>query len=192
MSLKMAVTLIWMGLVGLLAMGVDSQGKSTVLTPYDETGPLANVSTNATTKRPRDVMGGYLSTRPHVSFSVKMATEKLTAVARLHFQEVLTNTGGGWDTTTSEFLAPIAGGYFFTFNAVGDRTSDFTMSLTKNGVNQASAYGTMPTFEHAGNSVFLELKSLDKISLELQQGSIYEHPGNETYTSFVGFLLYRL
>ncbi|XP_045606536.2 cerebellin-3-like [Procambarus clarkii] len=179
----MAVALIWMGLVGLLAMGINSEELSTFTTLHNETGPLANISTNATTKRQRDVV-------PRVSFNVKRATDKLTAVAHVHFQEVVTNTGGGWDNTTSEFVVPVAGRYLFIFGAISDRTNDFALSLTHNGVNRATAYATTTTLEYASTSVTLDLYTLDRISLQLQQGTIHEKPGEETFTTFVGYLLF--
>nr|ASC55672.1 putative complement component 1, q subcomponent protein [Procambarus clarkii] len=127
-----------------------------------------------------------------VAFTVRKATETLYAFAHLHFRDVLTNIGNAWDPDTSEFIAPYHGGYFFQFHAVGGRNSDFTVALTKNTVYQVTAYGTRQSFEHGSNSVFLELRSMDRVSLELQQGAIYEHPGNEAYTTFTGFLLFPL
>lgn len=65
------------------------------------------------------------------------------------------------------------------------------MSLRKNRVFQVTAYGTNGDYQHGSNSVFLELRRGDQVDLELEQGEIYEHPGNEAYTSFTGFLLYE-
>ncbi|XP_069952341.1 cerebellin-2-like [Cherax quadricarinatus] len=127
-----------------------------------------------------------------VAFSARKARGSLQAFTHIHFRDVLTNVGGGWDHATSEFVAPYNGGYYFSFHAVGARNSDFTIGLTRNGVYQVTAYGTEPSFEHGSNSVFLQLRRLDRISLDLQQGSIYEHPGDEAYTTFTGFLLFSL
>ncbi|XP_045610291.2 caprin-2 [Procambarus clarkii] len=124
-----------------------------------------------------------------VAFCVTKATERLSAFAHIHFRDVLTNAGAGWDPAVSEFVAPYDGHYFFIFHAIGANASDFTMSLTLNGMPKVTAYGTLTTFEVGSNSVVLALKAMDKISLELHQGAIYEHPGNESYTSFTGFLL---
>ncbi|XP_045589430.2 cerebellin-2 isoform X1 [Procambarus clarkii] len=128
----------------------------------------------------------------NVAFSVRKATESLNAVAHVHFLDVLSNVGSGWDPATSEFTTPYDGGYFFIFHAIGARNSDFTMALTRNGEYQVTAYGTRPTFEHGSNSVFLVLRRGEKISLVLQQGGIYEHPANEAYTTFSGFLLFHV
>ncbi|XP_045610279.2 cerebellin-2 [Procambarus clarkii] len=126
----------------------------------------------------------------NVAFSVRKAIGRLSAVTRLHFRDVLTNIGDGWNPASSEFVAPHNGGYHFVFHAIGARTSDFTLALMKNGVYVVTAYGKLITYEHGSNSVFLELRSFDRIALELQEGAIYEHPGNEAYTTFTGFYLF--
>lgn len=66
------------------------------------------------------------------------------------------------------------------------------MALMKNGQYQVTAYGTKYEHTWGSNSVFLELYQGDRIFLELQQGSIYEHPNNEAYTTFTGFLVFPL
>ncbi|XP_053645943.1 cerebellin-2-like [Cherax quadricarinatus] len=128
--------------------------------------------------------------RRNVAFSVRKAYN-LQAVSRLRFQEVVSNIGGGWNHAADEFVAQYNGGYYFSFHAVGARNRDFTLALMKNGIYQVTAYGTERSFEHGSNSVFLDLHNEDRIFLELQQGSIYEHPGDEAYTTLTGFLLFE-
>ncbi|XP_053637565.1 cerebellin-2-like isoform X2 [Cherax quadricarinatus] len=163
----------------------------------NHTSPMSKVAEPNTTVEGRQLFEAL--SRPSlplltriVAFSARKATGRLHAFTHIHFRDVLTNVGGGWDHATSEFVAPYNGGYYFSFHAVGARNSDFTIGLTRNGVYQVTAYGTEPSFEHGSNSVFLQLRRLDRISLDLQQGSIYEHPGDEAYTTFSGFLLFSL
>ncbi|XP_045606535.1 cerebellin-3 [Procambarus clarkii] len=190
MYLKMTITLIWLELGGLLAIGVKPPGDTSFTTPYNGTGPLANVFTNAPKKRiTRDVTESHILEPSVVAFSVSKATGKLTAIAHVHFEVVMVNIGDGWDTATSEFLAPVAGSYHFIFTALGERNEDITMSLTKNGVDKATASGWKETFPYVVVSVLLDLKRLDKISVKLQEGSIFEPPSNETVTAFAGYLL---
>ncbi|XP_071512606.1 complement C1q-like protein 4 [Panulirus ornatus] len=125
-----------------------------------------------------------------VAFTVKKATEKLEAFAHVHFQDVLTNLGGGWNSQTSEFEAPVNGGYFFIFHAISDEGSDFTMALVKNKEYQVTAYGTTGFLKHGSNSAFLELRRGDIIALQLQQGKIYE-PRHASYTTFTGFIVFQ-
>ncbi|XP_071512991.1 cerebellin-2-like [Panulirus ornatus] len=129
------------------------------------------------------------SIRGDVAFSVRKATEHLRAPSRLHFEDVLTNLGGGWKHSTSEFIAPLNGGYFFIFHAVSAERSSFQIDLMKNDRTQVTAYGTRGSYEHGSSSVFLELRKRDRIHLEIAEGEIYEHPRNEAYTTFSGFLV---
>ena len=63
------------------------------------------------------------------------------------------------------------------------------MALMKNGKYQVTAYGTKENYESGSNSVLLLLNPGDRVYLELQQGRIYEHPYQEAYTTFTGFLV---
>nr|XP_045610274.1 complement C1q-like protein 4 [Procambarus clarkii] len=147
--------------------------------------PPPTININATL--PVSAIGG------DVAFSVKKAANlTLSLPATVRFQEVVTNAGEAWHQNSSEFVVPVDGGYFLTFNAVGGNSSDFTMALMKNKVPQVNAYGTLSHFEHASNSAFLELHRGDVVYLELQEGMIYDHPFNETYTTFTGFLVYHI
>ncbi|XP_069187317.1 complement C1q-like protein 4 [Procambarus clarkii] len=106
----------------------------------------------------------------------------------LRFQEVLTNLGG-WSVQDNVFQAPCTGAYFFTFHAISDDDKDFTVALMKEGVYQATAYGTKHGYQQGSNSALLFLNMGERVYLEVQQGSIYEHPFNEVYTTFTGFMV---
>lgn len=130
-----------------------------------------------------------------VGFSVRKAVvdRSYTISAspfNLRFQNVLSNKGGGWRKNSQEFIAPVSGGYFFTFNAVSPRTKDFTLALMKKGTYQVTAYAPAG-YQWAGNSAFLILRRGDSVNLTLQDGALYEHPLNEAYTSFSGFLVFK-
>ncbi|XP_042874458.1 complement C1q-like protein 4 [Penaeus japonicus] len=108
--------------------------------------------------------------------------------SRLRFQDVLTNLGG-WSASESDFEAPCTGVYFFTFHAVSPETSDFTLALMKNGKYQVTAYGSKGNYQQGSNSALLVLNAGEKVHLELQDGSVYEHPYDEAYTTFSAFLV---
>ncbi|KAK7085257.1 hypothetical protein SK128_001118 [Halocaridina rubra] len=96
---------------------------------------------------------------------------------------------GGWSSSAGDFQAPCSGVYFFTFHAVSTQQGDFTVALMKNGEYQVTAYGTKDDYQQGSNSALLVLNKGDSVYLELQQGEIYEHPFNEAYTTFTGFLV---
>ncbi|XP_066977811.1 cerebellin-2-like [Macrobrachium rosenbergii] len=122
-------------------------------------------------------------------FSVRKADQRtLTIGGKVGFQEVLTNTGG-WSQSTNDFQAPCNGVYYFSFHAISPQNGDFTLALMKGRLYQVTAYGSKNDFQQGSNSVLLVLNAGEKVHLELQQGTIYEHPFNEAYTSFSGFLV---
>jgi len=107
---------------------------------------------------------------------------------RLHFQDTLTNIGG-WQARTQQFEAPCDGLYYFSFQALSTKEEDFTIALIKDGVYQVTAYGSKGGYQWGSNSAVLLLRAGSKVYLELQQGAIYEHPKEEAYTTFNGFLI---
>ncbi|XP_047491762.1 cerebellin-1-like [Penaeus chinensis] len=126
-------------------------------------------------------------------FSARKATRGTSTVrggsrTRLMFQEVLTSEGG-WSPSESDFLAPCRGLYYFSFHGVAQDGGDFTLALMKNNQYQVTAYGGKGSFQQGSNSALLLLNQGDLVHLELQQGSLYEHPFDEAYTSFSGFLV---
>lgn len=62
----------------------------------------------------------------------------------------------------------------------------------KEGEYQVTAYGSKGGYQWGSNSALLFLNPGDRVYLELQQGKIYEHPYNEAYTSFTGFLVNQI
>ncbi|XP_064107556.1 complement C1q-like protein 4 [Macrobrachium nipponense] len=122
-------------------------------------------------------------------FTVRKADQRsLTAGRKVGFQEVLTNIGG-WSQSTNDFQAPCNGVYYFSFHAISPQNDDFTLALMKGGIYQVTAYGSRNDYQQGSNSVLLILNAGEKVHLELQGGTIYEHPFNEAYTSFSGFLV---
>ncbi|KAK4300755.1 hypothetical protein Pmani_027064 [Petrolisthes manimaculis] len=128
-------------------------------------------------------------------FSVRKAItgfgDTVSANTKVQFRDVLLNMGG-WSPSFNDFEAPCAGSYYFSFHAVSSQSGDFTLQLYKNGRYQVTAYGSSRDFQQASNSALLFLQRGDIVHLQLEQGTIYEHPGNEAYTSFSGYLVESL
>ncbi|MPC35051.1 Complement C1q-like protein 4 [Portunus trituberculatus] len=137
--------------------------------------------------------------------------------SKLKFQDVLTNLGG-WSASESDFQAPCSGAYFFTFHALSRNQGDFTntsshsianltspcrenretnfaprptnsLALMKEGKYQVTAYGSTFDYQQGSNSALIFLNAGERVHLELQDGSLYEHPYDEAYTTFSGFLV---
>ncbi|CAL4205566.1 unnamed protein product, partial [Meganyctiphanes norvegica] len=128
-----------------------------------------------------------------VGFSARKAAgadqwHHIHAHTRIRFQETISNFGPhSWDGT--KFCPRCPGHYFFSFHAESSEHGDFTLALIKNQRYQVTAYGSKNGWQFAGNSVMLSMDHDDCVWLELQQGEIYEHPHQEAYTTFTGFLI---
>ena len=59
----------------------------------------------------------------------------------------------------------------------------------KNGKFQVTAFGAKEGYHWGSNSALLFLNPGDIVHLELQGGTLYEHPYDEAYTTFTGFLV---
>ncbi|XP_045114917.1 caprin-2-like [Portunus trituberculatus] len=125
-------------------------------------------------------------------FSVRKADPSTATItsppSKLKFQDVLTNLGG-WSASESDFQAPCSGAYFFTFHALSRNQGDFTLALMKEGKYQVTAYGSTFDYQQGSNSALIFLNAGERVHLELQDGSLYEHPYDEAYTTFSGFLV---
>ncbi|KAK3851853.1 hypothetical protein Pcinc_041533 [Petrolisthes cinctipes] len=97
---------------------------------------------------------------------------------------------GGWSQTHSDFQAPCAGVYYFSFHAVStERGGPIKIQLYKNRQYQVTAYSGQGGNQQVSNSVLLPLQERDIVHLQLEQGTIYDNIRNEAYTSFSGYLV---
>ncbi|KAK3885829.1 hypothetical protein Pcinc_009992 [Petrolisthes cinctipes] len=107
----------------------------------------------------------------------------------IQFKNVLLNMGG-WSQTYSDFQAPCAGVYYFSFHAVStERGGPIKIQLYKNRQYQVTAYSGHGGNQQVSNSVLLPLQERDIVHLQLEQGNIYDNIRNEAYTSFSGYLV---
>ncbi|XP_048861995.1 complement C1q-like protein 2 [Brienomyrus brachyistius] len=111
----------------------------------------------------------------------------------LKFDDVVTNLGNHYDSSTGKFSCQVPGIYFFTYHVLmrgGDGTSMWA-DLCKNGQVRASAIAqdADQNYDYASNSVVLHLDSGDEIYIKLDGGKA--HGGNNNkYSTFSGFILY--
>ncbi|KAM6893685.1 complement C1q-like protein 2 [Xenentodon cancila] len=111
----------------------------------------------------------------------------------LKFDDVITNLGNNYDTSTGKFTCHVSGIYFFTYHVLmrgGDGTSMWA-DLCKNGQVRASAIAqdADQNYDYASNSAVLHLDSGDEVYVKLDGGKA--HGGNNNkYSTFSGFILY--
>nr|XP_020447820.1 complement C1q-like protein 2 [Monopterus albus] len=111
----------------------------------------------------------------------------------LKFDDVITNLGNHYDSSTGKFTCHVSGIYFFTYHVLmrgGDGTSMWA-DLCKNGQVRASAIAqdADQNYDYASNSAVLHLDSGDEVYVKLDGGKA--HGGNNNkYSTFSGFILY--
>uniref|UniRef100_A0A8C5DK61 C1q domain-containing protein n=1 Tax=Gouania willdenowi TaxID=441366 RepID=A0A8C5DK61_GOUWI len=111
----------------------------------------------------------------------------------LKFDDVITNLGNHYDSSTGKFTCHVSGMYFFTYHVLmrgGDGTSMWA-DLCKNGQVRASAIAqdADQNYDYASNSAVLHLDSGDEVYVKLDGGKA--HGGNNNkYSTFSGFILY--
>uniref|UniRef100_A0AAY5F0L0 C1q domain-containing protein n=1 Tax=Electrophorus electricus TaxID=8005 RepID=A0AAY5F0L0_ELEEL len=111
----------------------------------------------------------------------------------LRFDDVVTNIGNNYDSSSGKFVCKTPGTYFFTYNVLmrgGDGTSMWA-DLLKNGQVRASAIAQDQdqSYDYASNTVILHLDPGDEIFIKLDGGKA--HGGNSNkYSTFSGFILY--
>ncbi|XP_062570334.1 complement C1q tumor necrosis factor-related protein 4-like [Saccostrea cucullata] len=82
--------------------------------------------------------GGMQSQRSDsrvIAFQAK-ANKRLVNIPRHHavkFGHIIINKGGGYDSSTGKFTAPVAGVYFFDWTIVTDNGDQFNTEIVKNG-----------------------------------------------------------
>ncbi|CAG2248437.1 C1QL [Mytilus edulis] len=86
------------------------------------------------------------------------------------YDEVITNTGQGYDVTTGKFKAPVQGLYFFTLTSLTHSQKIFATELKKNGKivarNHATARGISDQMS-ATQSVVLHLNTNDIVNIKV-------------------------
>ncbi|XP_067284209.1 caprin-2 isoform X2 [Pseudorasbora parva] len=108
------------------------------------------------------------------------------------FDQLHTNLGDMFDTTSGRFTCPAAGTYVFIFHILKLAISvPLYVNLMRNEEVMVSAYANdgAPDHETASNHAVLQLFQGDQVWLRLHRGAIYG--SSWKYSTFSGFLLYQ-
>ena len=126
-----------------------------------------------------------------VFFSVACSAYELNSGQVIPWDVVIMNRGSGYDPNTGVFTAPIAGYYFFTYQAMRVNSAGSLMLLfRKNQVNSGAVHGAYndPTgsgdtqYSHLGNSIIIDLEVGDTLDVWLQNGDL--HSFHNKYNGF--------
>ena len=123
-----------------------------------------------------------------------ISTEQAGTDVVIAFNEIITNIGNDFSTSTNKFTCRVPGVYVFMFNINTDHDSINTMvNLVKNGQNIVGAvrdYQTDYSGQDSGvsGSAVLSLTNGDQVWVKLKQGEV---SSDEKATNFSGYLLYE-
>ena len=115
------------------------------------------------------------------------------------YEVIYTNVGGGWNSTTNAFYVSVVGVYMFTASMVSHPETNETNAKCiivhsydggESVVASLQGLGSSETGD--ANSVILQLKKGDTVSVQLEEGetkirSSWAHPRS----TFSGFLLFK-
>ncbi|XP_062600975.1 cerebellin-3-like [Saccostrea cucullata] len=109
------------------------------------------------------------------------------------FKSVLNNVGGGYDSETGIFTAPMAGNYAFYFSVETPSYKYLRVFLYLNYIPVAEALAGNPAgrYDAGGNMVILALEKNDRVCIKSHWDTTGQSvPIQFTINSFSGFLLF--
>ncbi|XP_063587898.1 complement C1q tumor necrosis factor-related protein 3-like [Penaeus indicus] len=167
------------------------------ISPYNPSNPANNPAYNPSVTNsnyPGTVGGVYpyngVGVAGQEAFTVRRASPYTTQGSKIIFTEPVTQVGSGWNIASSEFVAPSAGLYFFTFSAVSDRYNHFRITMKHNSRDVVSAFGDSSGYQMGSQSAILGLNAGDRVFLRLEEGRLHDVTSTRAYTTFSGFKIF--
>lgn len=130
-----------------------------------------------------------------VAFSIAMTTDAVTVSAGSKVESwelVRTSIGGGFNPTTSEFVCPSDGTYYFSLDVATRQGLRAELIIVHEDSGVASALGLAEGGGHgsASNSVIIQCTNGERVWVRCDTGYTCYMMGNQgTFTSFLGFRL---
>ena len=123
-----------------------------------------------------------------VAFTAQRATPySRTGPGQLRFERSVTNLGGGWAGSSSQFSAPASGTYHFTWAALSPARQHLKLVLMRNGVEQAASWAGREGYQTASGAATLTLRRGDQVYLYVEEGEVYEPSSSTGYAMLSGF-----
>ena len=122
---------------------------------------------------------------------------KYAASAKVQFPVVLTNVGGAYNATGSEFQCPVSGLYMFSVSLLSQKGNLGNAHIMVNGEMKVTTYSDgreAPRWDHSTNVVLTECQAGHKVWIQVpsMEDNRYFHDTVSNYCTFSGVLLYIL
>jgi len=116
----------------------------------------------------------------------------LTAPSRVRFEKTITSMGGGWDGRAGVFTVPVAGTYYFSWNALSPTNEELQLFLLVDSEDKANCYAEYWGQHSCSGSIMLTLRRGNKVTLGILVGSLYETQRQNSSHSLTGFTGYMI
>lgn len=130
-----------------------------------------------------------MAKRTTVAFSAYTRnSQAITSYTNIKFEEVWTNIGNGYDSSTGIFTAPRQGVYHITAVIISVSGKRLHLHLRHNNKYTAGSYVTGDGHKTGTFDVVFSLQKADKVSVG-SRGSYTVYSDSNAYTSFSGHLI---
>ncbi|KAK7507750.1 hypothetical protein BaRGS_00000715 [Batillaria attramentaria] len=124
-----------------------------------------------------------------IGFSVRMKAEDMRDLAPtqvVSFDDVISNAGGGYDSSTGVFTAPASGTYVFYLQTLNHNTRDgrIFLDIIKNGEFLSRVHAGWSPFENGSTLSVTHLEKGDTVNVQVSFGTAF---WGGVFTTFSGF-----
>lgn len=124
-----------------------------------------------------------------VAFSAyRTGSQSLTSGTKVLFNQVWTNVGNGYETSTGIFTAPRAGLYHITAVVMSLNGKTLFLTLYHNKVATAGSYVTGRSYETGTFDVIFSLQKGDEVYIS-GRGGYTLYSNSNTYVTFSGHIV---
>ena len=117
-------------------------------------------------------------------------TKSYSAGTTIEFTEVVSNIGGAYQHTTSEFVCPVQGVYAFVVSLIGAENSPSRATITVDDTMTTTTYAVGPTGHHghSTNIVIIECAPGERVRVQART-DLVTYCSDYFYTTFSGWLI---
>ncbi|XP_061195822.1 complement C1q tumor necrosis factor-related protein 3-like isoform X2 [Saccostrea echinata] len=137
----------------------------------------------------RDVYGRITNMTKKVAFTVGVTSSSSSwNSGTLVFDRIVYNIGGGYDSSTGIFTAPVNGHFVFFVNVQNDNRSEIYTYLVLNGSTKVTTLANN-SYQAGPNLAVLRLQKGDRVWVKHWSGIGYFTNSDAPVTTFSGFLI---